>query len=206
MSETNSHPGLNLGHRHGRTHDEAQNLVFGFWVFMMSDLVLFGLLLATYVAMLDGTAGGPGPQDLFELGPALIETCLLLTSSMTISIALLAIKHEQGTRQLFLWLAATLVLGAVFLAFEVNDLLTMTDRGGLPQRSGFLSAFWALVPLHGLHVGAAMLWALALIGQTLVYGLDHRVKLSFLRLSVLWHLLDVVWIGIVSVVYLWGLA
>lgn len=206
MSEANSHPGLNLGHRHGRTHDEAKGMLFGFWVFMMSDLILFGLLFATYVTMLGGTAAGPGPRDLFELRPAFIETCILLTSSLTIGLALLAMKHERPTARVVSWLCITLGLGALFLAYELNDLVTMFGKGGVPSRSGFLSAFWALVPLHGLHVAGAIFWALALIAQMAVHGLDRQVKLGLLRLGVLWHLLDVVWVSIFSIVYLWGLA
>lgn len=206
MSQNNSHPGLNLGHRHGQAHDEAGTMLFGFWVFMMSDLILFGLLLAIYVTMLDGTAGGPGPSDLFELRPVFIETCVLLTSSLTIGIALLAMKNERPTARVLFWLCGTLVLGAVFLGYELNDLVTMAGKGGVPSRSGFLSAFWALIPLHGLHVAAAMFWALALMAQIAVRGFDRQVKLGLLRLGVLWHLLDVVWVSIFSIVYLWGLA
>ncbi|MDN5787246.1 cytochrome c oxidase subunit 3 [Pseudorhodobacter sp.] len=100
----------------------------------------------------------------------------------------------------------TLLLGIAFLGFELRDLLTMFDRGGTPSRSGFLSAFFALVPLHGLHVAAASLWLIAIVGQIAVYGVDQEVRVGLLRLGLLWHFLDIVWIGIFSVVYLAGLA
>ena len=206
MSASNSHPGLNLGKDHGETHDAAEGLIFGFWVFMMSDAILFGLLFATYVTLQGASAGGPGPQDLFELRAAFIETLILLTSSLTCGMALVAMKHKRSTRSVLGWLCVTVVLGAVFLGFELHDFVTMVDKGGVPQRSGFLSAVWSLVPMHGLHVTAAMLWALALMAQIAVYGVDHRVKLGLLRLGVLWHFLDIVWIGIFSMVYVWGLA
>jgi len=206
MSTSNTHPGLNLGETHGETHDAAEDLIFGFWIFMMSDAILFGLLFATYVTMQGATAGGPGPQDLFEMRAAFAETMILLTSSLTCGMALVALKHKQSTRSVLAWLGLSLLLGATFLGFVLHDFVTLVVKGGVPQRSGFLSAFWALVPLHGLHVTAAMIWALALIAQIRVYGVDHRVKLGLLRFGVLWHFLDIVWIGIFSIVYLWGLA
>lgn len=206
MSRSNSHPGLNLGQSHGKTHVAAEGLIFGFWIFMMSDAILFGLLFATYITLVDATVGGPGPQDLFEMRAAFIETLILLTSSLTCSMALVALKHRAPTRALLAWLSATLVLGVVFLGFELHDFANMMTKGGVPQRSGFLSAFWGLVPLHGLHVTAAMIWALALMAQIGFYGVDHQVKLGLLRLGVLWHFLDIVWIGIFSIVYIWGLA
>lgn len=200
------HPGLNLGAAHGKAHDRAEDQVFGFWVFMMSDLIIFGLLFATYVTMLGATAGGPGPKELFDLKSAFAQTVLLLTSSMTFGMAALALKHEHGKRELVVWLLVTLALAAGFLALEMRDFLAMIDKGGTPQTSGFLSAFFALVPLHGLHVTAASVWLVAILMQILVYGVDEGVKLGVLRLGLLWHVLDIVWIGIFSVVYLGGLA
>ena len=204
--EAPAHPGLNLGGSHGAAHVGAEKLVFGFWVFMMSDLVLFGVVFATYVSMLGATAGGPGPRELFELRPVAVETLVLLTSSFTYGMAAVAMKDRHGPRRVLLWLGLTLALGLVFLAMEWNDFRTMFERGGHPTRSGYLSAFFALVPLHGLHVAGASLWLLAIAGQILRHGVDDDVKTSVLRLGILWHFLDVVWIGIFSIVYLGGLA
>ncbi|MGR3571055.1 cytochrome c oxidase subunit 3 [Brevirhabdus sp.] len=199
------HPGLNLDERHGHAHDAAQVEVFGFWVFMMSDAIVFGLLFATYVVMEGALAGGPGPKDLFEIRPVFIETMLLLTSSLTFGMASLAMKHEKGTGRMLIWLGITLLLGLAFLGMELRDFAKMLDKGGSPDRSGFLSAYWSLVPLHGLHVATASLWMVMLIGQMVVHGVDRQVKTGLLRLGVLWHFLDIVWIAIFSIVFLKGL-
>lgn len=206
MSQTTRHPGLNLGSKHQSADDQAETEVFGFWVFMMSDAILFGLLMATYVVMRPNTNGGPGPQELFELKSIFIETMLLLTSSVAIGFSHLALKHEPRPVKMVLWLLIAMALALTFVGFEIHDFLKMFSKGGTPQRSGFLSSFFALVPLHGLHVTFSCLWAVAILGQMLVYGLDDRVKLSMVRLAVLWHFLDIVWIGIFSIVYIGGLA
>lgn len=204
--ENLKHPGLNLGAAHGKADDEAEEVVFGFWVFLMSDAILFGLLFATYVTMVGSTAGGPGPKDLFEIESAFIETLLLLASSFTFGMASLALKYRHDRSRLLGWLGVTLLLGLVFLGFELHDFHAMMDKGGVPSRSGFLSAFFALVPLHGLHVAVGSLWLVAIAAQIWRFGLDHDVKLGVLRLGLFWHFLDIVWVGIFSVVYLVGLA
>jgi len=206
MEERSRYPGLNYGPVHGTAHDASERLVFGFWVFMMSDAIVFGLLFAVYVTMTGATAGGPGPTDLFELRPVFIETMVLLTSSVTFGMSALATKYRSGTRMTVFWLLVTLGLGLVFLGYEIHDFIAMAEKGGVPQRSGWLSAFYALVPLHGLHVTAASLWLVALLGQIRRFGLDDMSKTGLLRLGILWHFLDVIWIGIFSVVYLGGLA
>ena len=200
------HPGLNLGAAHGRSDHVAEEMVFGFWVFLMSDAILFGLLFATYVTMVGSTAGGPGPKDLFDLNSAFIETLLLLASSFTFGMASLALKYRHDRNRLLGWLGLTLLLGLVFLGFELHDFGSMADKGGVPSRSGFLSAFFALVPLHGLHVAAGSLWLVAIAAQIGRFGLDQDVKLGVLRLGLFWHFLDIVWVGIFSLVYLAGLA
>ena len=205
-AEAPSHPGLNLGAGHGEAHGRAETLVFGFWVFMMSDLVLFGVIFAVYVTMLGATAGGPGPRELFELGPVFVETLVLLGSSFTFGLAAVAMKNRRGAGPVLGWLGVTLALGLAFLVMEWHDFRSMFDKGGYPSRSGWLSAFFALVPLHGLHVAGACLWLVAIAGQVLVHGVDDDVKTGVLRLGILWHFLDLVWIGIFSIVYLGGLA
>ncbi len=197
------HPGINLGSAH---IEEAEELLFGFWVFLMSDAVLFGLLFATYATMLHSTAGGPTPTMLFDIRSAFIETISLLLSSFTYGMASLSLKHGGSPRPLLAWLGLTLILAVVFLGFELHDFSSMFHKGGVPSRSGFLSAFFALVPLHGLHVATGCIWMIALVGQLAVYGIDNDVKLGFLRLGLFWHFLDIVWIAIFSVVYLGGLA
>jgi cytochrome o ubiquinol oxidase subunit 3 len=167
--------------------------------------VLFALLLATNGVMLPSTAGGPTPPDEYRIGAALIETLILLTSSFTYGMGSLAMKYAACMPRLLLWLGVTLALGAGFLAMEVHDFSTMIGHGAGPERSGFLSAFFALVPLHGLHVAAGCLWIAVMMVQLTVLGPDRQVKINLLRLGLFWHFLDIVWIAIFSVVYLQGL-
>ncbi|TNE34398.1 MAG: cytochrome o ubiquinol oxidase subunit III [Alphaproteobacteria bacterium] len=204
--EAIKHPGLNLGEHHGSAHIDAEKIVFGFWVFLMSDLIIFGLMFATYVSMLSGTAGGPGPADVFNLKSAFIQTMILLTSSLTFGFGSLAMRHEHNPRALLGWLAVTLLLGIAFLYFEGRDFTDMFAKGATPMRSGFLSAFFGLVPLHGLHVASGCLWIILMMVQIGVFGMIPMVKTRILRLGLFWHFLDIVWIGIFSIVYLAGLA
>lgn len=209
MSETTKvklkHLGINLGPAHPETQEEAESLVFGFWVFLMSDAIIFGVIFSTYAVMRHATAGGPDSHDLYDIHSAFIETLALLTSSFTFGMASVSLKHDRRVAPLLIWLGVTLCLAGLFLAFEVHDFLTMFAKGGGPTVSGYLSSFFALVPLHGLHVTTGCIWMFAIIGQIMVYGLDGDAKLSLLRLGLFWHFLDIVWIGIFSVVYLGGL-
>ncbi|HTZ02659.1 MAG TPA: cytochrome c oxidase subunit 3 [Xanthobacteraceae bacterium] len=200
------HPGLLLGEGHPDVNENAEEMLFGFWVFLMSDAIVFGLLFATYAAMLHGTAGGPGPKTLYDIKSAFMETLALLSSTFTYGMATLSLKYRTRGGSLITWLLVTLGLAVIFLGLEVHDFISMLDKGGWPERSGFLSAFFALVPLHGLHVTSGCIWMIALIGQVAVYGIDKDVKLGLLRLGLFWHFLDIVWIVIFSVVYLGGLA
>jgi cytochrome o ubiquinol oxidase subunit 3 len=203
--EVMKHPGLNLGAAHGKDHEAAERMMFGFWVFMMSDAILFGMVFATYVTSIHATAGGPAPHDLYDIKSVFIETLLLLTSSFAFGMASLALKYKHSKTRLVGWLAVVLLLGVSFLGFELHDFITMFAKGGVPSRSGFLSAFFDLVPLHGLHVTAACVWLVCLVGQIARYGLDTKTKLGIMRLALFWHFLDIVWIAIFSVVYLAGL-
>ncbi len=206
MSEARLHPGLNLGHDHGDAHEAAEETVFGFWVFLMSDLVLFACLFATFATMIGSTAGGPGPKTLFDLKSAAAETAALLLSSFSFGMASLAMKYRKAPSTLILWLAATVGLGVVFLGLECHDFLSMIAHGGGPDRSGYTSAVFALVGTHGLHVTAGSIWIMIMMVQIVVFGLTDAVKLRLLRLALFWHFLDIVWVGIFSVVYLQGLA
>ena len=197
------HPGLNLIHGHG--HESKNEIaMFGFWVFMMSDLILFGLLFAVYITTIGVTAGGPGPKELFDFTSLGIQTVLLLTSSMTIGMAMFALKHPQCRWQLVPWLLVTLALGGGFLYFEISDFMNMAAKGGVPSRSGYLSAFYALVGLHGFHVAAGSVWMIILLIQLAVFGPVNIVKSRFMRLALLWHFLDVIWIGIFNIVFFYG--
>lgn len=200
-----THPGLNLDASDQKTRKQAGRDLFGFWVFLMSDAVVFALLFATYGVMVSATVGGPTPAGEYKIGPAFIETLLLLTSSFTFGMASIAMKYETGLGWLLGWMALTLLLGIAFLGMEVHDFATMFGDGAYPTRSGFLSSFFALVPLHGLHVLFGAVWLIVMMTQVLVFGLDARVKTNILRLGLFWHFLDIVWIAIFSVVYLHGL-
>jgi cytochrome o ubiquinol oxidase subunit 3 len=199
------HAGLNLGGTDALTHEQAGSAVFGFWVFLMSDAVIFALLFATYGVMLSATVGGPTPASEYKILPAFLETLALLTSGFTFGMASVAMKHGASRRQLLGWMGVTLVLGAAFLGMELHDFVTMFGDGAYPTRSGYLSSFFALVPLHGLHVFFGSIWIIVMMVQVVTFGLDARVKINILRLGLFWHFLDIVWIAIFSVVYLQGL-
>ncbi|WOI56624.1 cytochrome c oxidase subunit 3 [Palleronia sp. LCG004] len=200
----NVHPGMNLGY--GEGEHEAEVKVFGFWVFLMSDLVTFGLVFAIFGTMTGATAGGPGPHDVTNLTSVSIQTALLLGSSFAFSWASLSMKYHEGRwRTLFyLSFAATSALG--FLIVEGLDFMHWIEIGAVPQRSGYLSALWALVGLHGLHVAAGLLWVGAMTAQILIFGLTDTVKSRVTRLGLYWHFLDIVWVGIFSMVFLAGIA
>ncbi len=196
------HAGLNLSHDPAELHG-VESDVFGFWIFLMSDAVLFALLFAIYGTMLSATVGAPSPAQEFKIGSAFTETLILLTSSFTFGMASIALKRARRLA-LVLWLITTLVLGLVFLGMEGHDFATMAADHATPDRSGFLSAFFVLVGMHGLHVTIGSVWMIVMLLQLAALGRDRRVKVNLIRLSLFWHFLDVIWIAIFSVVYLQG--
>lgn len=207
MNTSNLHPGLNLGDHHGAAHVGAETIVFGFWIFLMSDLVIFGLVFASYLTVSNpmGMAGGPSPTDAFDLRSVFIQTMILLTSSLTFGFATLAMRHNRGRAAIARWLGVSLLLGLGFLTLELRDFAHMIEVGAVPQRSGFWSAFWGLVPLHGLHVAIGCLWIVVMLAQIALLGLIPVVKTRILRLGLFWHFLDLIWVAIFSIVYLGGL-
>ena len=208
MSESGLYPGLNLGTGHGEAHEQAETTVFGFWVFLMSDLIIFGILFATYASYLNpvGLAGGPGPHELFDIESVAIQTALLLLGGTAYAGVSLSVKYEQGRARVIGWLLVCALLGTGFLFFEVKDFLAQAGKGGLPQVSGWLSTYWTLVGLHGIHVFSGILWILAMIAQIALRSLDDVVKVRLSMLGVFWHFLDLVWVGIFSFVFLVPLA
>ncbi len=202
---THSYPGINLGERHASAHKASEVVTFGFWVFLMSDLVYFGLMFAIYITMIDAQAGGPGPHELFDLKSIFAQTMILLTSSLTVGLAMLALKYNLPRSKIILWFGVTLFLGLSFLVLEIRDFMAMVEKGGIPQRSGFLSAFYGLVPLHGLHVVAGCVWLIVLGIQLRVMGMTDLVISRVVRLALFWHFLDLIWIGIITIVYFGGL-
>ena len=204
------HAGLNLDHATREEVAQVESDVFGFWVFLMSDAVVFALLFALFGTSLDATAGGPDLARVVKLGPAFIETMLLLASSFTFGMGSIMLKRGARPRLALrlrpavLWLALTWVLGVVFLCMEINDFATMARDGATADRSFFLSAYTVLVGTHGLHVLCGIIWLPVLLLQLAAGGLDRPLKVNMIRLSLFWHFLDIVWIAIFSVVYLQG--
>jgi cytochrome o ubiquinol oxidase subunit 3 len=183
--------------------ESYEEKAFGFWLYLMSDTIIFALLFATYVIMLGNTAGGPTGKELFSLKRAAGETALLLLSSAAFGFAAVALANADKSRVL-LWLLVTVVLGVGFLSLEFGEFRGMITQGAGPDRSGFLSALFTLVGTHGLHVSVGILWILVMIGQVLVKGLTTPVVSRLARLGLFWHFLDIIWVVIFSVVYLPG--
>lgn len=176
----------------------------GFWFYLISDAILFAVLFANYAVLLLGTAGGPTPADLFTMWRVIAETALLLTSSLTFGLMSYAALSQQKSKASF-WLIVTIVLGAAFLVLELGEFSEMAAKGAVPQRSGFLSGFFALVGAHGLHVTFGLLMLITLFVQIRTKGLTHPVLSRLYRIGLFWHFLDLIWIGIFSFVYLPGL-
>lgn len=175
----------------------------GFWFYLISDAILFAVLFANYAVLLLGTAGGPTPADLFTMWRVIAETALLLTSSLTFGLMSYAALSQQKTKATF-WLIVTILLGAAFLVLELGEFSEMAAKGAVPQRSGFLSGFFALVGAHGLHVTFGLLMLITLFVQIRTKGLTHPVLSRLYRIGLFWHFLDLIWIGIFSFVYLPG--
>ena len=188
-------------------HQEAdvhELRALGFWLYLMTDALIFALLFATYGVMVNNTAGGPNGRALFDLDNVAIETALLLLSSITFGFA--SLSARAGARGAALgWLAVTFLLGAGFVFMEIREFTGLVRAGAGPQRSGFLSAFFTLVGTHGLHVTMGLIWIVILSAQVAIKGLTVAVGSRLHRLALFWHFLDIAWIGIFSVVYLPGL-
>jgi len=176
---------------------------YGFWVFLLSDIVMFAAIFAAYAVLAHATAGGPAGVQLFSQRSVAIETGCLLASSYTCGLMSLAIGSR---RYAVTYLAAfiTFVLGAAFLALEVREFAAMIAIGAGPQRSAFLSAFFTLVGCHGLHVTAGLVWLMVMMAQLVIKGLRDTVERRLLCFSLFWHALDIVWVWLFTVVYLMG--
>ncbi|GAA4325913.1 cytochrome o ubiquinol oxidase subunit III [Pigmentiphaga soli] len=190
-------------HGHDEHHDDGSKTVFGFWIYLMSDCLIFAVLFATFAVLSGATAGGPSGKELFELPFVAVETMLLLTSSFTFGLAMLAMR-SGSTARVAGWIVATFVLGAGFVGMELYEFTHLIAEGAGPQRSAYLSAFFTLVGTHGLHVTAGLIWmavSLFMIGR---HGLDAVSQRRLACLSLFWHFLDIVWICVFTFVYLMG--
>ncbi|HUI69403.1 MAG TPA: cytochrome o ubiquinol oxidase subunit III [Spirochaetia bacterium] len=184
-------------------HDPASIRLFGFWVYLMSDCILFASLFVTFAVLHTSYAGGPTGKDIFALPGVLVETICLLTSSFTCGLANVAMKRGVRTGVMG-WLAATFLLGAAFVCLEASEFGRLILEGSGPGRSAFLSAFFTLVSTHGLHVTCGLLWMAVLVVRIARKGLNAVTSTRFMMLSLFWHFLDIVWICVFTFVYLIG--
>lgn len=182
---------------------EASNSLFGFWIYIMTDCVLFASLFATFAVLRSNTFGGPSGKELFSLPFALTETLILLTSSFTCGLGILA-AHQRQKQLVYRLFAITFVLGLAFLALELHEFSHLYNEGNSWRRSGFLSAFFTLVGTHGLHITTGLLWMGTMMARIKQRGLTDISVRRLTMLSLFWHFLDIIWIFIFTVVYLMG--
>jgi cytochrome o ubiquinol oxidase subunit III len=178
-------------------------VAYGFWIFILSDMVMFSALFAAFAVLRGNTAGGPTGSELFDLRSVFVETMCLLVSSYTCGLGALSAERRQPGRFL-IFAVATFVLGAAFLFIEVTEFARMIGIGAGPSRSGFLSAFFTLVGMHGVHVASGLIALVYLSAQVIAIGLRTAVLRRLLCWSLFWHALDIVWVGVFTLVYLMG--
>lgn len=185
------------------TEERTETARFGFWIYIMSDVMLFAALFATYMILRHNTAGGPGTADIIEPPYVLVQTVLLLASSFTVALAMLALKHRKTTAMKW-WLVATGLLGTGFLAMEINEFAKLALEGHTPATSAFLSAFFTLVGTHGAHILVGLTW-LAVLGWLIAKrGVTRHIERKLGLFALFWHFLDIIWIFIFAVVYMYG--
>jgi cytochrome o ubiquinol oxidase subunit 3 len=193
--------------KHGLSEAVSKRIVvgYGFWIFLLSDIIMFSAFFATYAVLSGSTAGGPSAHDLFDVRNTAVETACLLLSSFTCGLASLGAQTQRNS-----WfygaMTATFVLGAAFVALEIREFMGLVAQGAGPTRSAFLSGFFTLVGCHGLHVTAGLLWLLTMIAQVFAKGYRADILRRVLCFSLFWHALDIIWVGIFSMVYLLGVA
>ena len=178
---------------------------YGFWIFLLSDIVMFSAFFATYAVLVGETAGGPSGHELFDLRNTAIETACLLLSSFACGVASIGAQAHRGS-WFYAAMAATFILGAAFIGLEVREFADLVARGAGPTRSAFLSAFFTLVGCHGLHVTAGLLWLLTMVAQVFAKGYRADILRRMLCFSLFWHALDIIWVAVFTMVYLMGVA
>jgi cytochrome o ubiquinol oxidase subunit 3 len=210
MSAIDAAAVFGVSNRAGHTAEHADELAskriivgYGFWIFLLSDIIMFSAFFATYAVLVGATAGGPSGRELFNLPNVGVETACLLLSSFTCGLASIGARMHRGS-----WfygaMAATGVLGAAFLTIEIREFMSMVAQGAGPTRSAFLSAFFTLVGCHGLHVTAGLLWLLTMMAQVFAKGYRADILRRILCFSLFWHTLDIIWVALFTVVYLMG--
>ena len=194
---------LARGHGGGGPAPVRTVVAYGFWIFILSDIVMFSALFAAYAVLSGNTAGGPDGRELFNLRNVFIETACLLFSSYTCGLGMLSAERREPGRFL-LFAVFTFALGAAFLFIEMSEFAGMVRVGAGPSRSAFLSSFFSLVGMHGAHVTAGLVWLVYMVAQVVAKGLRPHVLRRLLCFSLFWHALDIVWIGVLTLVYLMG--
>ena len=184
-------------------HHPENGTLLGFWLYLMSDCLIFAVLFACYGVLGRSYAAGPSGADLFDLPMVAVNTSMLLFSSITYGLAMLAMEKGKS-EQTLAWLAITGLFGVAFVTLELTEFAHLIHEGATPQRSAFLSSFFTLVGTHGLHVTFGIVWLVTLMVQLGKQGLSEPMKRRLMCLSMFWHFLDVVWIGVFSFVYLMG--
>ncbi len=193
----------NTASRQLERHQAESKTLFGFWVYLMTDCVLFASLFATFAVLRNNTFGDPSGNDLFSLPFVLVETLVLLTSSFTVGLGILAARRRDKQQVLILF-GITFLLGLFFLTMEVTEFHKLYLEGNSWRRSGFLSAFFTLVGTHGLHIATGLLWMAVLLIKVTRQGLGNTMIKRLTMLSLFWHFLDIIWIFIFTIVYLMG--
>ena len=188
---------------HGDHGDADSKAIFGFWIYIMSDCILFASIFATYAVLHNNTYGGPSAKELFSMPFVLTETFILLTSSFTYGLAMLS-AHKKGVGGTIFWLVITFLLGLAFVSMELHEFSALIHEGNSWQRSAFLSSFFTLVGTHGLHVTSGLIWMVVLMMQVVKHGITGVTMRKLTCLSLFWHFLDIVWIFVFTIVYLMG--
>jgi cytochrome o ubiquinol oxidase subunit 3 len=188
---------------HEHDHEAGGSTMLGFWIYLMSDCLIFAMLFAAYALFGTSYAGGPKPSELFELPLVAVNTSMLLLSSITYGFAMIAMQDRKKSGVL-VWLAITGLFGAAFVGIELSEFANLIREGATPQRSAFLSSFFTLVSTHGLHVSFGIIWLITLMVQVGRHGLTAANQRRLMCLSLFWHFLDVIWIGVFTFVYLMG--
>jgi cytochrome o ubiquinol oxidase subunit 3 len=192
------------GHGEGGPASKRVIVGYGFWIFLLSDVIMFASLFATYAVLADSTAGGPSARQLFDTGNVAVETACLLASSFTCGFASLAVERaNQKWTQLLLLLTG--LFGLAFLMLELREFADLVRANAGPTRSAFLSAFFTLVGCHGLHITAGLLWLGTMMAQFIAKGFREDIRHRYLCFSLFWHALDIIWVAIFNLVYLVGI-
>ena len=193
----------NHHHDHQKAADEID--VFGFWIYIMSDCLLFASLFAAFLVLRHNVFGGPSMKEILNIPYVLTETILLLFSSFTCGMAILSM-YRGGRGKVILWLLVTFVFGLSFVLMEVHEFITLIAEGHGPQTSGFLTGFFTLVGTHGFHVSVGLLWMVVLMVQFAFFGSCTKMKRRLTYFGLFWAFLDIVWIFVFTIVYLMGAA